>query len=96
MAFSPKIILQLPLSSEGLLDAFVEDCIKDGVVAIAVVGKGSSRIEDVIDELIVGDGSGTSRFITTTSHENEPMEEVVEFVQQCMGEEGQLAQLVKL
>jgi len=33
-----------------------------------------------IDEIVVGDGSDSRRFIVTTSHCNEPLEEVLDLV----------------
>jgi hypothetical protein len=64
MTFAPKLVLQLPISNPDLLEPFVEACIRDSVVLIAVVGEGASKIDDLIDELVVGDGSDRSRFIT--------------------------------
>lgn len=46
----------------------VEDFLRDGVDLVAVAGTDCARVEDIIDELIVGDGSDHSRFINTTSH----------------------------
>ncbi len=79
MTVEPKIVLELPLSDEGLLPAFVETCLARNVSLIAVVGEGCRRIEDEIDALIVGDGSDDSRFITTSSHPGETLDQVVEF-----------------
>ncbi len=79
MPAESKIVLELPLSDEALLPAFVEQCIADNVSLIAVVGEGCERIEDEIDWLIVGDGTDNSRFITTSSHPGEALEEATEF-----------------
>lgn len=79
MLIEPKIVLELPLSDVSLLAAFVEQCIADNVSLIAVVGEGCERIEDEIDWLIVGDGSDDSRFITTSSHPGETVEDATEF-----------------
>ena len=79
MSYASRVILQLPISNEELLNAFVEQCLRDNVALIAVIGEGAARIEDIIDELVVGDGSDDTRFVTTTSHSNETVEEVVEF-----------------
>lgn len=53
--------------------------IRGGVKVIAVVGKDSDRIEEIIDELVVGDGIDERRFILTSSHPDEPLESVVCF-----------------
>ena len=39
MTVEPKIVLELPLSDEGLLPAFVETCLARNVSLIAVVGE---------------------------------------------------------
>jgi len=80
MSYASRIVLHLPLSNEDLLAAFVEQCLRDNVSLIAVFGEGAARIEDIIDELVVGDGSDDTRFVVTSSHPNETVEEAVEFV----------------
>src|SRR3954468_10709469 len=57
MAYAPKLVLELPLTDEQALPPFVEACLRDSVSLIAVVGEGASRVEDMIDELVVADGS---------------------------------------
>ena len=80
MTYVEKIILLLPISDADILPEFVEDCLHDGVGLIAISGKDSSKFDDWIDELVVGDGSDPSRFIVTSFHEDESMENVVDFV----------------
>jgi len=75
----PKVVLCLPLSDEALLAPFVEDCLADNVSLIAVHGEDCERIEDLIDWVIVGDGTDEHRHITTSSHPGETLEEVLEF-----------------
>lgn len=74
---SAKIILHAPVSDEGLLAAFVEQCLRDEVETVAVVGAGCERLEDLIDDLIVGDGADAGRFFCTTSHPGEDLDEVL-------------------
>jgi acylphosphatase len=62
MPYARKIILHTPLANPAKLDSFVEDCLADGVVLIAVLGPDSEKVEDLIDELVVGDASDKSRF----------------------------------
>ena len=81
MPFARKVILHSPVSDERLLDEFVEQCLRDEVSLIAVVGPGCDRLEDVIDEIVVGDGSDPKRFVCTTSHPDEPFEDVVNMVE---------------
>ncbi|MFD1883118.1 hypothetical protein [Paracoccus pacificus] len=54
----------------------------DGASLVAIVGPDCQKIEDLIDEIVVGDGSSDARFLCTTSHPGETLEEVVYFVQQ--------------
>ncbi len=72
-AYPAKVVLMLPVRNPERLALFVEKCLIDGVELIAVVGDGCVEIEDQIDNLIVGDGSDLERFITTSSHPNEPL-----------------------
>ena len=80
MPYAAKVILHSPLSDPAQLDSFVERCLADGVVLIAVVGIDADKVEELIDEIVVGDGSDESRFVVTTSHCNESLEEVLDFV----------------
>jgi hypothetical protein len=86
----------LPLSNPNLLGPFVEACLRDGVTLIAVVGEGGSKIEHLIDRLIVRDGSDESRFIVTSSHPGETIEEVMAFARRWDEELGQPVELVNL
>src|SRR5712664_1257414 len=81
MSYARKIILHTPLADPAKLDSFVEDFLADGVVLIAVVGPDSNKVEDLIDELVVGDASDKSRFVMTSSHRNESLDEVLNFVE---------------
>jgi hypothetical protein len=96
VSYAPKIVLQLPLSNPDLLPDFVEACIRDRVALIAVVGSNAETIHDLIDELIVGDGSDTGRFILTSFHTDETVEEALEFAKINEPEGMQAVELVKL
>ncbi|HZK81656.1 MAG TPA: hypothetical protein VFC46_11325 [Humisphaera sp.] len=96
MTYAPKIVLQLPITNHGLLEPFVETCLRDGVDLIVIVGNGASKIDDLIDEIVVGDGSDRTRFIVTSFHENETVEEVLEFAQNWKKDQfGQTVELIK-
>lgn len=77
MPLARKVILHAPVSDGALLDGFVEQCLNDDVSLVAVVGPGCGRIEDIIDEIVIGDGSDESRFLCTTSHPDELFEDVL-------------------
>jgi hypothetical protein len=82
MPYARKIILHTPLADPAKLGSFVEACLDDGVVLIAAVGPDASLVDDLIDGVVVGDGSDPRRFekITTTFHPDESLEEVLNFV----------------
>jgi hypothetical protein len=80
MPYPPKVILHTPLADPTRLESFVEACLADGVVLIAVFGSDSDKVHDLIDEMVVGDGSDERRFVMTSFHPNETIDEVLEFV----------------
>lgn len=96
MPFARKLILHVPISDETLLDGFVEQCLKDGVSLVAVVGRDCARVEDVIDEIVVGDGSDETRFLCTSSHPDEPFEDVLNMVMTWEFERGDPMQEIRL
>jgi hypothetical protein len=62
MQYAQRLILHaLPWRSPKL-QAFVEKCLQDKVVLVCIIGDDCARVEDMIDELVVGDGSDPSRF----------------------------------
>ena len=81
MQYAQRIILHAPPWNSPKLGAFVEKCIQDKVVLVCVIGDDCERVEDVIDELVVGNGDDDSRFLNTTSHLNESIVEVRKFAQ---------------
>jgi hypothetical protein len=91
-----KIILHSPVCDERLLDEFVEQCLRDRVSLIAVVGPGCARLEDLIDEIIVGDGSDPDRYICTTSHPDEPLENVLNMLERWNLDRSDRVQEVRL
>jgi len=70
MPYPSKVILHTPLADPTKLPSFVETCLADGVVLIAIFGSDCEKVEDLIDELVVGDASDESRFVMTSSHPN--------------------------
>ena len=86
--------LSCPQGYQPVLDALVEDFLRDGVELVAVAGKDHIKVEDIIDELIVGSGSGPSRFICTTSHDS--LEDALEFAESWPTDVPGELQLVEL
>ena len=52
-----KIVLQCSNGLHGGLEPLVQAFIRDGVTFVAVAGSDASLIEDIIDEVCVGDGT---------------------------------------
>jgi hypothetical protein len=67
MAYPRKIVLNCPHGASSKLTPLVDEFIRDGVMFVAVVGKDCSPVEDLIDEIVVGDGTRDA-FILTSSH----------------------------
>lgn len=89
-------MLQLPLGNADALSSFVEGCLRDRVTLIAVVGDNAAAVEDLIDALVVADGSDRGRFIVTSQHDGETLEEVMEFAAAFNASDGGSIQLVRL
>ena len=96
MHFAPKVVLNCSRGYRTELDAMVEQFIADGVKFVAVAGSDCSLVEDIIDELVVGDGSDESRYILTSSHPGEPLVNVVEFARTAISEPAGEPQVVEL
>ena len=95
MPYSPKIILHLTSTNRPNLDDLIEAFIRDGVKFVGVVGVEASFVEDVIDEIVVGDGTDASRFILTSSHEGQSLEAAIEFADGLSDEYAGEAQVVE-
>jgi hypothetical protein len=91
-----KIVLHCPNGEPPGLDALVETFLKDGVIFVGVVGKDASRIEDIIDEIVVGDGSDDTRTLLTSSHERQTLEQALNFAQMLTGEFAGDVQVVEV
>jgi hypothetical protein len=92
---APKSVLRVSdgkrLIKGHALDDFVERCLRERVRLIAVMGDECSLIEDLIDEIVVGDASDDSRDILTSSHPGESLDEVIGFASSLTGEfEGEV------
>jgi hypothetical protein len=81
MPYARKIILHAPSWDSPLLEGFIETCLRDNVSLVCVVGDDCERVHDVIDEIVVGDGAATSRYLTTTWHADETIADVQAFAE---------------
>lgn len=96
MAYSKKIVLNCPHGATLSLEGLVEDFLQQGVLFVAVVGPECSRVEDLIDELVVGDGSNV-RSMLTSSHPGESVADAIAFARLLTGEyAGDDVQVVEL
>jgi hypothetical protein len=96
MRYGRKIVLHCLSGYKPELDEMVEQFLRDGVVFVGVVGKDCSRVDDIIDELVVGDGSDETRFILTSFHEGESLDEAIDFARSLSGEYAGEIQVVHL
>lgn len=86
MPYMPKVVLNCTNGYKLELDAMVEQFLSDGVQFVAVAGVDCSVVEDIIDELVVGDGSDNSRYLLTSSHQGGSLSEVIEFARSAITE----------
>ncbi len=96
MPLARKIILQSPVSDEADLVRFVERCLAENVSLVAIYGPGSEELEEKIDWIVVGDGSDPNRFLCTTSHPEEPFEDVLNMAKAWESEPGGAVEEVRL
>ena len=95
VGYSMKVVLNCPMGYQPRLDALVEEFIRDGVIFVGVVGKDCEKIGDLIDELVVGDGS-RDYDVLTSSHPGEPIDSAVSFARDLTGEYAGDLQIVEL
>lgn len=79
MTYAAKIVLHCPRGYDPRLEDMVRQFVRAGVKFIGVVGQDCSRIEDIVDDIVVGEGDDCGRFILTSSHEGETVEDAMEF-----------------
>ena len=96
MTYGKKIVLHCPSGDKPVLDQMVEDFLNDGVLFVGVVGRDCEKVEDIIDELVVGDGSKPGRFILTSSHPDESLADAVEFAESLSDDFSGKVQVVEL
>jgi hypothetical protein len=96
LSYGRRIVLHCPRGYQPALEALVESFILDGVSFVAVVGEDCGRIEDLIDELVVGDGADASRYILTSSHPKQTLEQAVAFAQSQTDEYAEDVLVVEL
>ena len=64
----------------------VQGWIRDGVNYVGIAGVDAAKLEDIVDELCVGDGTREPYFMLTASHPGEPLSEAVAMANMLTGE----------
>lgn len=72
-------MLHCPHGYQPGLEVLVSEFVREGVRFVGVVGHDCSRVEDIIDEILVGDGTRKPCFVLTSSHPGETLAQAVEF-----------------
>ena len=90
-----KIVLHCPRGYQPQLDALVEEWMRDEVVFVGAVGKDCGKVEEIIDEICVGDGSNVN-FMLTSSHPDESLADAIEFAESLTGEHAGPVEVVEL
>jgi hypothetical protein len=94
--YAAKVVLHCLSGVPKGLPELVETFIADGVKYVGVVGPEASRIEDLIDEHVVGDGSDDSRTILTACHAGQTVEAALAFADSLTGEFAGETQVVEV
>ena len=84
MPHSKKIVLHCRKGYEPRIDTLVEEFIQDGVIFVGVVGVDCAKVEDIIDELVVGLGDRDYDLLTS-SHPDQSVEDAVRFADSLTG-----------
>lgn len=86
MAASHKIVLHSLNGYRSELNAIVAQWIQEQVSYVGVVGIDTSRIEDIIDELCIGDGSEPYFMLTACHGPHETLQDAILLAEQLSGE----------
>ena len=78
MVYAKKIVLDCPTGYKPELAGLVEAFIRDNVAFVGVTGKDCSKIEDIIDEIVVGLGDRDYDLLTS-SHPDKTLEDAIQF-----------------
>lgn len=86
MAGIRKIVLHSRHGYRPELDSMVAQWMQEKVGYVGVIGVDAARIEDVIDDLCVGDGSNPYFMLTASHDKDESLEDAVFLAEQLSGE----------
>jgi hypothetical protein len=74
------LVIASPLVSLGQRDGITSGIVNSRCQYALTFGHDCEIWHDIIDETCVGDGAGEERFIMTTWHDDEPIEDVIDFL----------------
>jgi len=94
MPFARKVVLHSLSGYQPSLDELVRQFMRDGVSYVGVVGMDALHIEDIVDELCVGDGTQPYEMLTA-SHEGQSLESAVQFAAALTGKFAGETQVVE-
>jgi len=77
--FAKRVILNSKTDYSAQHDQLLNDLIEAKVLLFCAVGKDCEMWHDIMDEILVGDGIDRDFFMVTTWHQDETLEEVIEF-----------------
>jgi hypothetical protein len=85
---APKLVLHSTAGYRPELDRLVADWVKRGVKYVGIYGVDASRVEDIIDELCVGNGSEPYFMLTASHPPSEGREDALALAGQISEEHG--------
>lgn len=91
-----KIVLHCPTGYRLELGALVTKWMQSGVRYVGVVGKDASRIEEIIDELCVGDGSAPYDMLTAFHESPETIDDAIALAALITEDYGRTVEVVVL
>jgi hypothetical protein len=96
MVYGNKIVLVSRAGYDPRLDELVRQFVDNGVKFVGVVGVDCELIEEIIDELVVGDGSDRTAYILTSAHPRETVVKAIKFAEGLDGDYAGQVQVVEL
>ena len=90
-----KIVVHSLAGYRPEFDALVQGWMRDGVNYVGVVGVDAARLEDIVDELCVGDGTSEPYFMLTASHPGESLSEALALANMLTGEYAGPVQVIE-
>lgn len=94
MTHCRKIVVHSLRGHHPEFAARVAAWLDNGITFIGIVGKDAARLEDVVDDVAIGDGSH-ARFVLSSSHPGETLAEAVAFAEILTGEHAGPVEIVE-